>query len=806
MLHAPPGAGKSTGVPPALLEEDWLGGRRILMLEPRRLAARAVAARIAWMLGERVGETAGYRMRMDTRVGPRTRIEIVTEGVLTRQLQQDPALEGAGCVIFDEFHERSLQADLGLALTLDTQRHLRGDLRVLVMSATLDSAAVARLLGTDAVVSAPGLSHPVETRHLQRRSEDFIDRQATAAVLRALAEQSGDLLVFLPGAGEIRRVERALAGCALPAGTRVFPLYGDLPQDAQERAIQPAARGERKIVLATNIAETSLTIEGVRVVIDSGLERRSRFDSGSGMSRLETVRISRASADQRRGRAGRLGPGVCYRLWTEAAERALAPHTPAEITEADLAPLALELAAWGAPADSLAWLDPPPAAALARARELLRTLGAIADDGRITEHGRAMERLGAHPRLAHLLLRSREAGAAATGCALAALLGERDLLRGPGRDADIRSRLELLAAGDAADGDSASARLVRRAAQLFRRQLGLPGGAGRIEPDEAGWLLACAYPERIGRARAPNSGRYQLTSGRGAAFGEPQALASAEFLVAAELDAGEREARIFLAAPLTLAGIEEHFAADIRAEDSVWWDSREQAVLARRQRRLGALVLAEESLRSPDVGAVLAAMLAGVRELGIDALPWTKELRTWQARVLLLRRADPDPAAPWPDVSDAALLASLETWLAPWLDGISRREHLARVRLAEALRAHLSYRQQRRLDELAPTHLSVPSGSRVTLDYLDGDTPSLAVRLQELFGLQDTPRIAAGRVAVMMKLLSPARRPVQVTQDLKSFWDKGYHEVKKELKGRYPKHYWPDDPYQAQPTRRVRPR
>ncbi len=807
VLQAPPGAGKSTGVPPALLDADWLAGRRILMLEPRRLAARAVAARMAWMLGESVGETVGYRMRMDTRVGPRTRIEVVTEGILTRQLQHDPALEGTGCVIFDEFHERRLQADLGLALTLDTQRHLRGDLRVLVMSATLDGAAVARLLGTDAVVSAPGLSHPVETHHLQRASDARLERQATAAVLRALAEQDGDLLVFLPGTGEIRRVGQELGECELHSGTRVLPLYGDLPQEEQDRAIRPAVAGERRVVLATNIAETSLTIEGVRVVIDCGLERRSRFDPGTGMSRLETVRISRAAADQRRGRAGRLGPGVCYRLWTHAAERALAPHSPAEITEADLAPLALELAAWCSTADSLAWLDPPPAAALGRAQELLRALGATGDDGRITAHGRAMARLGAHPRLAHLLLRAREAGAGPTGCALAALLGERDLLRGPGRDADLRSRLELLAAADAGPRpDAASVRQVRRAMRLYERQLDLPGESGRIASGEAGWLLACAYPDRIGRARVPGSGRYQLASGRGAAFGEPQALASAEFLVAAQLDAGTREARIFLAAPLTLGTIEEHFAADIRDEDHIGWDSREQAVLARRQRTLGALVLTETSLRNPDPDAVAAAMLAGIRELGIDALPWTKELRSWQARVLLLRRADPNAGGPWPDVSDGALLATLETWLAPWLDGISRREHLTRIKLADALRAMLGYAQQRQLDELAPTHLTVPSGSSIALDYLDGETPGLSARLQELFGLRDTPRIAGGRIAVMMKILSPARRPVQVTQDLKSFWDRGYHEVKKELKGRYPKHYWPDDPYQAQPTRRVRPR
>ena len=483
VLHAPPGAGKSTGVPPALLEAPWLDGRRIVMLEPRRLAARAVADRIAWLLGEGVGETAGYRMRMDTKVGPRTRIEVVTEGILTRRMQADPALEDTGCLIFDEYHERSLQADLGLALALDTQRHLRPDLRILVMSATLDTVAVARLLGTDAVVTSEGLSYPVETRYLPRSSDEFIDRQATAAVLRALRDETGDLLVFLPGAGEIRRVQRALAEQALPAGTRLRPLFGDLGHDEQDDAIRPSAAGERKVVLATNIAETSLTIEGVRVVIDVGLERRSRFDPASGMSRLDTVRISRASADQRRGRAGRLESGVCYRLWTEAQQRALAPHTPAEIVEADLAPLALELAAWGADVAALAWLDPPPAATLAQARDLLRELGALDEAGRITPHGREMATLGAHPRLAHMLIRAREAGVAATGCALAALLTERDVLCGRDRDADLRTRLELLDRGRGEGAaDAAAIKRALRAAQLYQRQLRVNGAAGAHRP------------------------------------------------------------------------------------------------------------------------------------------------------------------------------------------------------------------------------------------------------------------------------------------------------------------------------------
>jgi ATP-dependent helicase HrpB len=818
VLEAPPGAGKSTGVPLALLEAPWLTGKRILMLEPRRLAARAVAARMAETLGEPVGETVGYRMRLDTRVGPRTRIEVVTEGILTRQLQRDPGLEGVGCVIFDEFHERSLQADLGLALVLDARRHLTPELRVLVMSATLDGAAVARLLGNAPRITAAGRSFPVETRYATplpgRRDDPPLDRAVTATVRRALDETEGDLLVFLPGAGEIRRVAEQLAPGSLPAGVTVLPLYGDLSKEEQDRAVRPGTPGQRRVVLATNIAETSLTIPGVQVVVDSGYERRARFDPATGMGRLERVRISRASADQRRGRAGRLGPGTCYRLWTEAEHRALLEHTPPEITQADLAPLALELAGWGSTdAGELDWLDPPPAPMLAQARELLASLGALDDSGRITPHGREMAALGTHPRLAHLLLKAKAAGQGTTACALAALLGERDLLRGDSRfaDADIRTRLEVLGREGAASlqVDAQAVRQVRRVAGQLTRQLKVPE-SGPLDTAAAGPLLALAYPDRIARNRAESresrSGRFQLTGGRAAVFSQPQALAGAEFLVIPALDAGDREARIQLAAPLTLADIEAALGDQLVRANRVAWDSREQAVVARRELRLGQLVLREERLTHPPTDALVAAVLAGIRELGLGALPWTPALRQWQARVKLVAGADPRPPAPWPDVSDEALMATLETWLAPWLEGVTRRDHLARVDLAAALHSLLSWEQQRRLEELVPTHLTVPSGSRIAVDYEDGGQPSLSVRLQECFGLADTPCIVEGRVPVLLKLLSPARRPVQVTRDLRSFWATTYHEVKKELKGRYPKHYWPDDPWNAEPTRRVRPR
>ena len=808
VLQAPPGAGKSTVVPLALLDEPWLRGR-IVMLEPRRLAARAVARRMAATLREPVGQTVGYRMRLDTRVSEATRIEVVTEGVLARMLESDPALEGVSLVIFDEFHERSLDADLGLALVLDARDALALDLKLLVMSATLETEPVLRLLGDAALVTAEGRVFPVETRYVGKGppalpgAAEPPERLVAATVRRALGETDGDVLVFLPGAREIRRVQSLLEAAPLDGDVRVLPLYGDLDAAAQDAAIAPSPPGARKVVLATNIAETSLTIEGVRAVVDSGLERRSVFDPPSGMSRLETRRISRAAAEQRRGRAGRTASGVCYRCWSEGAERGLAASTPPEIASADLAPLALSLALWGArDAAALRWLDPPPKAMLASARDLLRRLGAIDPSGAITAHGREMAALPVHPRLAHMLLRGRELGCAALAADLAALLSERDILRGTdARDADVRTRLTLLRS--ASPGNAL--RRARRLAADLRRRLG--SGERAVSGDaSAGLLLAFAYPDRVGRRRPGGDGRYALANGRGAVFAAPDALAREELIVAVEVDDRERDARILLAAPLDRAELERHFAAELERSDTVDWDPREQAVIARRVVRLGDLVVDEAPLQPVPEDAAAAAMLAGVRALGVAALPWTDEARSFRARVEFLRSLDLPAVASWPAMDDASLAATVERWLAPWLAGMTRREHLARIPLADALRSMLSWEDRRLLDELAPSRLEVPSGSQIRIDYEDENAPVVAVRLQEVFGLTETPRIAGGRMPVTLKLLSPAQRPVQVTRDLASFWRSGYAEVRKDLRGRYPKHYWPENPLEAEAIRGVRPR
>jgi len=816
VLEAPPGAGKTTRVPLALLNESWLAGQTILMLEPRRLAARAAAERLASELGEKVGETVGYRIRLDSKVGPKTRIEVVTEGILTRRLQADPALEGVGLLIFDEYHERSLDADLALALSLNGRELLRDDpLKILLMSATLEGERLSRLLDDAPVVSSEGRMHPVDIRWGRPfQPGEFIEPRVVDSVLQALADQTGSLLVFLPGQAEIRRVHQSLQEAL---GERpdilLCPLHGELDLNAQRAAIDPAPKGLRKVVLATNIAETSLTIDGVRVVIDAGLARVPRFDPGSGMTRLDTQRISRASATQRAGRAGRLEPGVCYRLWSESQHDQLAAHGSAEILQADLAGLALQLGRWGVTPDQLRWLDQPPAAAFSQAQDLLARLGAFKPGSRhnLSEHGQAMAELPAHPRIAHLLLRGQDLGLAAMACDVAALLGERDIQRGGG--ADLHSRLALLSGESKANRGGHGG--VQRARQLARQYRGLlrgKAGAAVADPDHPRWLgalLALAYPDRVAQQRREGGAEYRLANGRAALFAEVDALMKCPWLVVADLGSrqGQREERIYLAAQFDPALLDDVLAEQVERLDILDWDEREQMLRAERQTKVGELVLSREPLPGLDDQARAKALLGLVRRKGLNLLTWTPELRQWQARVTLLRQLDLEKHGQpeWPDLGDEALLASLEDWLQPYLGKVSRLSHFAALDLPSILRNLLPWPLPQRLDEWAPTHLAVPSGSNIRLDYSE-TPPILAVRLQELFGLADTPRIAQGRQQVKLHLLSPARRPVQVTQDLANFWRTTYAEVKKDLKGRYPKHYWPEDPLVAEATARAKPR
>jgi ATP-dependent helicase HrpB len=810
VLQAPPGAGKTTRVPLALLEAPFMGapflaGRKLIVLEPRRIAARMAARRMAASLGEEVGETVGYRVRLDARVGPRTRVELVTDGLFLRCLQEDPGLEGVACVIFDEFHERGLETDLALALTLEARQALRPDLRLVVMSATLDAAPVAALLGDAPVLTSEGRAFPVETRYLPRPMEGRIEAAVARAVWAALEEEEGSILVFLPGGGEIRRVADALAAEGLPDDVMVAPLYGDLDLGAQDAAVSPSPAGRRKIVLATAIAETSLTIEGIRVVVDSGLARLPRYDPRAGMTRLETLRASQATADQRRGRAGRLGPGVCIRLWTEQDQRARSAQPTPEMLAADLTPLALELALWGAgEGGGLAFLDPPPVGAMAQARELLTQLGALDAQGRPTAQGRAMARLGLHPRLAHMILAAPARGLGRLACEVAAILSERDLFRGPAseREADLRTRVAVLR-GDRSEAAAPLDRGALNQARALARQwarLAEIGDKGTDDPQRTGEVVALAYPDRVAQARGEH-GQFRLANGRGAMLPAIDPLAAEPFLAVAALDGAARSARIFLAAPIERAALDELFADRLVTVEQVAWDSRSESVIANRELRLGALVL-EARPAPPDPAATAAAMAAGIKALGIAALPWSDQARGIQARVAFLQRLEPER---WPDLSDAALAADPLDWLGERLAGVTRRAHLARLDLAAALLDRIDWRQRRELDRLAPTHVAVPSGRQAALDY-GGETPALAIKLQEMFGAGAGPSVADGRVAVRLQLLSPAGRPVQVTQDLAGFWRNGYAAVRAELRGRYPRHPWPEDPLTAPPRRGVTPR
>jgi len=803
VLQAPPGAGKTTRVPLALLACDWLGEKKIIMLEPRRLAARTAARFMAKSLGERVGETVGYRVRFDNKIGTNTRIEVVTEGILTRMLQEDPALEAYGIIIFDEFHERNLNSDLGLALCIDSQQGLRDDLKIIVMSATLDGDAVSALLHAAPILTSEGRSYPVTIHHQPLAHSFARERRAflaevTQRILRVMQEEQGSVLVFLPGAGEIRQVAEALQASKLGDEVLLAPLFGQLGAAEQDAAIQPAPDGKRKIVLATSIAETSLTIEGIRIVIDCGLMRLPRFDPNTGLTQLVTLPVSQASAEQRCGRAGRLQAGVCYRLWSSSAH--LLAQTPAEMRDADLAPLLLELAQWGvSDIDALRWIDPPPAPHVAQARDLLRQLGALGADSRITPHGKEMAQWGAHPRLAHMLLCAKKIGAGALACELAAVLADRDILRGASSDSDLQLRVDALRDNAQANiVDRNALRQAQQAAAQYRQQLKLKAEASREDIHLLGAVLAYAYPDRIGRRR-DHSSRYLLSNGRGATLSEGDPLSTHEFIVAAHLD-GAREARIFLAAGVHREQLLQYHGDLVCTKPLVQWDDRNACVQARVQQRIGEVVIDDAAIQDVDPDAIAAALLQGIRLRGIACLPWNDAAQALRARMQFVHeRLD----ASWPEVSDAALMASLEHWLQPYLANMSRLAHLARLDMFAILLAQLSWPQQQQLEQLLPTHITVPSGSRIRVDYAHYP-PVLAVRLQEMFGLADTPRIAQGRIAVLLHLLSPAHRPVQITQDLAGFWQSSYHDVKKDLKGRYPKHHWPDDPLQAQATSRAK--
>ncbi len=781
VVHAPPGSGKTTRLPLALMDAPWLDGQKILMLEPRRLAARAAARHMAGLLGEKAGERIGYRTRLDMRVSRRTQVEVVTEGILTRMLQHDPELPGHGCIIFDEFHERSLQADLGLTLSLDARAALRPDLRLVVMSATLDVEAVAGLLGGCRTLSCPGQPHAVETRYA-RMSDAFVEERMAKAIRHVLATESGSVLAFLPGAREIRRT-RELLGNPGP-DVSVHPLLGALTARDQDQAVSPAAPGARKVVLATAIAETSLTIEGVRVVIDSGLARLPRFDPRGGMSRLVTEPASLATITQRRGRAGRTEPGVCVRVWDQADEINRKPFPAPEMLEADLAPLALELALWGTTnPDQLSWLTPPPAGGFQRAQTLLRRLHLVDGHGRITAHGREVARLPLHPRLGHMVLMAKTHNLAPTAVRLAALLAEPgQIMRG---GADLREALNPRAILPEA---------VRAGMDQIARLASVPSGP--IEPEAAGILTALAYPDRI--ARRQEDGSYRLSNGRKAIWPGPNALASHEFLAIADLDGEAASARIWQAAPLTRGELEKFFGDEMLWEDEVRFDPVRDRVAATRKRMLSDLCVEEAPLNAPP-DDLTRALLDGIRD--ISRLPWDAESRNLRDRVRFLRGLDPDG---WPDLGDKALHATLGEWLGPFMPGARSGADLAKAPLVQALKHLIGWNRLAELDRLAPHSIPVPSGAARHIDYSPDSGPVLPVKLQEMFGQPTTPTLADGRHALVLHLLSPAGRPLQITRDLASFWKNGYPAVRAEMRGRYPKHPWPEDPTTAPPTAKTK--
>jgi ATP-dependent helicase HrpB len=830
VLVAPPGAGKTTRVPLALLDAPWLGNKKIIMLEPRRIAARASAERMAKTLGEPVGQTVGYRVRFGSKVSRATRIEVVTEGIFSRQILDDPELSGIAAVLFDEFHERSLDADLGLALARDAQTGLREDLRILVMSATLDGARVAKLLGDAPVVASEGRAFPVETRYLGRKADAPLERQMADAIAMALRADPGSVLAFLPGAAEIRRTQNFLGERVHDASIEIVPLFGALDAGVQDRAIAPAPKGRRKVVLATSIAETSLTIEGVRIVVDSGVARVPRYEPDIGLTRLETVRASRAAVDQRRGRAGRTEPGVCYRLWDEPQTASLAAYTQPEILSADLSSLVLDLAQWGVtdPA-TLAFLDSPPAPALKEARSLLRELGALDGDGRITAEGNSLRALALPPRLARMIVDSHRLGAGEEAAEIAAILTERGL---GGDSVDLEYRLDQFRRDRSQRATSARS-LARRWAGQVSSPSPLAGegrGGGSTSSESAavatptpnlkselrsprtpqgggelttGIMLAFAFPDRVARNRG--NGSFVLANGRGASVEQTSALARAPYIAVAELTGTAAQGRILLAAPIAQADIELRFAGEIETADEISFDRSAMALRARRKRTLHAITLSEAPLALTPSAETARVLADGLIAAGVDRLPWSKPAKQWRDRVMFLRKAEGD-ASLWPDLTDDALAAQRETWLVPALYDKSSLKDVSSGDLSDALLALLPWELRARLEREAPTHFEAPTGTQLAIDYEAEQGPTIAVRLQELFGLNVHPSIAKGAVPLVLELLSPAHRPVQVTRDLPGFWRGSYAAVRSDLRGRYPRHPWPEDPASAMPTRRVKPR
>ncbi|MEO7990095.1 MAG: ATP-dependent helicase HrpB [Chryseolinea sp.] len=805
ILQAPPGAGKSTVLPLHIMNEAWLGGKKIIMLEPRRLAARSVATRLASQLQEEAGQQIGYRVRFENKVSAITKVEVVTEGILTRMLQSDNTLDGVGLVIFDEFHERSLHADLSLALCLQAQEVLRNDLRILIMSATLDGEALSGKLNNAPIITSLGKQYPVALKYFSHDVDAPISNRMIKAIRKAVEDEEGDILAFLPGAGEINRVQNLLEQDNVPL--LIHPLYGDLPFKKQQEAILPHPSGQRKIVLATSIAETSLTIEGIQVVIDCGLSRVPKFDPRSGLTRLETIRVPKDSADQRTGRAGRLGPGVCYRLWSESAQTNLSPSRTPEILEADLAPLLLELGQWGVnDIQELTWITSPPVGAVSQAKELLHQLGAL-EENKITSRGKAMLRLPTHPRIAHMLLeadhisQTKEFVSLATD--LAAVLEERDPLeRESGVDVVLRvEALRKWRDGQKVFADRGVLERIEKLALNWRKLLKADMQNSIIKDADVGKLLVAAYPERIAQQIEKHNERYKLANGRIVKLPQHDPLLRETWLCVAHLDLGKGEGKIFLAAVVHLSDLK----ILAQEKENVRWDEEREMIVSSIEKQIGSLVLERKpSLKISD-GARVKILCDVIRSKGLKMLGWNEDQQAWQARVMSLRTWRPDEG--WPDVHDEKLLDSIDVWLPPFLNSITKQSELQKLDMHAILTSILPWELNNRLDALAPSRIKVPSGSMIQLNYIsDGSSPIIEVRLQEMFGLLETPVVNEGRNKVTLHLLSPGYKPVQVTQDLKSFWQTTYHEVRKALRMRYPRHHWPEDPWTAEAVRGAKKR